>query len=103
MPCLLPDLERGDARPRRARREAGAQAMTRVSGRVEPCGSHSVPNDQGHGFAGESTDRNSPVSIDGPEYGPPSIRAALSQVSSALTGQWTGAKNIQAPLQRSAT
>jgi hypothetical protein len=27
MPCLLPDLERGDARPSRAGREAGAKAM----------------------------------------------------------------------------
>jgi len=32
MPCLLPDLERRDARPSRAGRKAGSQAMARISG-----------------------------------------------------------------------
>ena len=43
--------------------------MARIPGRVEPCGRHPVANDQGHGFAGESIDRDPPVSIDGPENG----------------------------------
>ena len=55
--------------------------------RVEPCGGHPIANDQGHGFAGKSTGRDPPVSIDGSENGTSSIRAALSQFSSALTGQ----------------
>jgi hypothetical protein len=36
MPCLLPDLERRDAHPSRARREAGAQAVAGIPGGVEP-------------------------------------------------------------------
>jgi hypothetical protein len=31
MPCLLPDLERRDAGPSRARREPGAQALARIA------------------------------------------------------------------------
>ena len=55
---LLPDLERGDTCPRRTRREAGAQAVARIPGRVEPCGRHPVAKDQRHGFAGESARRD---------------------------------------------
>src|SRR5580692_6319635 len=69
MPGLLPDLECRDACPSRARREAGAQAAARVARRIEPCGRHPVAYDQGHGFAGESTDQDTPMSIDGPENG----------------------------------
>src|SRR5271157_161700 len=43
--------------------------MAGIPLRVEPCGRHPVANDQGHGFAGGSTDRDSPVSIDGAENG----------------------------------
>ena len=63
--CLILNVET-PARVR-ARREAGAQAMARIPGRVEPCGGHPIANDQGHGFAREATNRDSPVSIDGPE------------------------------------
>ena len=55
MPCPLPDLECRDARASRARREAGAQAVARIPGRVEPCGGHPIANDQGgsYGFLSE--------------------------------------------------
>ncbi len=69
VPGLLPDLEGRDARTGRARREAGPQAMAGIPGRVEPCGGNPVAKDQGYGFAGQSTDREAPVSIDGPEDG----------------------------------
>jgi hypothetical protein len=64
-PCLLPNLERGDTRPSRAGREARAQAVARVAGRIEPCGGHPIANNQGHRFAEKPIDRDSPVSIDG--------------------------------------
>jgi hypothetical protein len=79
---LLPDLERGDTGPRRARREASAQAMARIPLRIEPCGAYPIANNQGYGFAGEPLGQDSPVSIDGRNIGPPSICVALSQFSS---------------------
>jgi hypothetical protein len=87
MPCLLPDLQRRDARPSRARREACAQTMAGIALSDEPGLDHPIAKDQGHGFTGESTRGDTAVPIDGPENRTASTRAALSQISSALMGQ----------------